>query len=186
MPALPSAMIPLGSPLPEASLIDVVTGEAVQLGPDTPGVTLVAFLCNHCPYVVHILPRFTALARVWSAQGVRVVAINSNDVDRYPQDGPAAMAELAVTEGWTWPFCLDASQEVARQFSAACTPDFFLFDGEARLAYRGEFCPSRPGSAQAVTGSALASAVDALLQGERPGLAQRPSLGCSIKWRSAP
>lgn len=184
MAAVNSEMIALGTPMPAATLPDVVSGEQHSFGPDDKEITLIVFLCNHCPYVVHILPKFNELAAQWQAKGVRIIAINSNDIEHYPQDSPENMVELAKTNGWTWSFLFDESQDVAKAFSAACTPDFFLFGKDARLAYRGEFCPSRPKSDVPVTGSSLSAAVDALLAGEPVPELQRPSLGCNIKWRT--
>jgi peroxiredoxin len=144
---------------------------------------LVAFICNHCPYVKHILDGFVRFARDYAPKGVAVVAISSNDVESYPQDAPAAMARLAADRGFGFPYLFDETQAVARAYQAVCTPDFFLFDCERRLAYRGQFDSSRPGSKAPVTGADLRVATEAMLSG-RPLLhSQVPSTGCGIKWK---
>jgi peroxiredoxin len=146
-------------------------------------VLLVAFLCNHCPYVKHVLPRFVQLARELQSRGAAVVGISANDAGAYPADAPARMAEVARSAGFSFPYLYDESQDVAKAYRAACTPDFFLFDADRRLIYRGQMDDSRPGNGKPVTGKDLLGAVDAALAGERPAAAQRPSLGCSIKWK---
>ena len=144
---------------------------------------LVAFICSHCPFVRHLREEFAAFAREYAPRGLAVVAINSNDVVAYPQDGPDAMRAEAAELGYGFPYLLDESQAVAKAYQAACTPDFFLFDATRRLVYRGQFDDSRPGTERPVTGADLRAAVDALLAGRPPVAAQRPSLGCNIKWR---
>ena len=144
---------------------------------------LVAFICSHCPFVRHLRREFAVFAREYASRGLAVVAINSNDVLSYPQDGPDAMRAEAAELGYAFPYLLDQSQEVAKAYQAACTPDFFLFDAARRLVYRGQFDDSRPGTDRSVTGADLRAAVDAVLAGREPGADQRPSLGCNIKWR---
>jgi peroxiredoxin len=144
---------------------------------------LVAFICSHCPFVRHLRREFAAFAREYAARGLAVVAINSNDIVAYPQDGPNAMRAEAVELDYVFPYLLDESQAVAKAYEAACTPDFFLFDGTRRLVYRGQFDDSRPGTGRPVTGADLRAAVDALLAGHAAVAEQRPSLGCNIKWR---
>ena len=144
---------------------------------------LVAFICNHCPFVRHLRREFAAFAREYASRGLAVVAINSNDVVASPQDGPDAMRAEAAELGYAFPYLLDSSQEVAKAYQAACTPDFFLFDAARRLAYRGQFDDSRPGMDRPVTGADLRAAADETLAGRVPGADQRPSLGCNIKWR---
>lgn len=144
---------------------------------------LVVFICNHCPFVRHLRREFAAFAREYAPRGLAVVAINSNDIVAYPQDGPAAMRAEAAELGYGFPYLLDESQAVAKAYQAACTPDFFLFDATRRLVYRGQFDDSRPGTDRPVTGADLRAAVDALLAGRPPVAEQRPSLGCNIKWR---
>lgn len=185
MPAVSSRMISLGSPLPSFTLPDVVTGEQVtEERLRRAAVSVVAFLCNHCPYVIHAQPELVRLGRDFAAQGVAMVAVSSNDAVTHPEDGPVPMAALARRLGFEFPYLYDESQAVARAFEAACTPDFFVFDQEARLAYRGQLDGSRPGNGRPLTGADLRAAVDALRRGERPVADQRPSLGCSLKWRA--
>jgi hypothetical protein len=178
-------MLPLGTPLPPLRLSDPVSGQPVdpaELARGQKGL-LVAFICNHCPYVHHIRDVFVVTAHAALDRGLAVVAVNSNDAQAYPQDGPAEMARLARGEGWRFPFLFDESQEAARALRAACTPDLFLFDGELRLAYRGQFDDSRPGNGKPVTGGSLSAAIDAVLAGRAPSPEQRASIGCNIKWR---
>jgi peroxiredoxin len=179
-----SAMVPLGSPAPPFELADVVTGKPVSLE-DFAGqpALVVAFLCNHCPYVKHILDGFITFARDYGPRDVGVVAISANDIKAYPEDSPAEMAKLARAKDFPFPYLFDASQLVARAYEAACTPDLYLFDGERRLAYRGQFDGSRPNSREPVTGADVRTAVDALLAGKPVSQDQLPSVGCSIKWK---
>jgi peroxiredoxin len=144
---------------------------------------LVAFLCNHCPYVKHIQPRFTAMAREYQARGVAVMAINSNDAQAYPEDSPEKMAEEIAAAGYSFPYLYDESQAVAKAYRAACTPDLFLFNRNRRLFFRGQFDDSRPKNGLPVTGADLRAALDMLLAGEAPPANQKPSVGCSIKWK---
>lgn len=179
----PSTMLPVGTPLPDFTLTDVQSGESVSAAElrEADGI-LVAFWCNHCPFVKHVQEAFVEFADAVMERGVAVVAISSNDVDAYPQDGPDAMAALAHEKGYPFPYLFDGTQEVAKAFRAACTPDFFLFDGEGTLFYRGQFDASRPGTDVPVDGRDLRRAVDALLDGAAPPAEQTPSLGCNIKW----
>jgi thiol-disulfide isomerase/thioredoxin len=149
---------------------------------DAPAV-LVVFICNHCPYVKHIRSRFAELAKEYQTQGVGVVAINSNDADNYPEDRPEKMAEEIKQVGYAFPYLYDGSQEVAKAYRAACTPDFYLFDRDRRLVYRGQFDDSRPGNGRPVTGADLRAALDAVLAGRPVPGNQRASLGCNIKWK---
>lgn len=144
---------------------------------------VVAFVCNHCPFVVHLARPFGVFAAVARQLGFGVVAINANDVTRYPQDAPDKMAAFAIANGWTFPYLFDADQSVAQAYYAACTPDFYLFDEQLRLTYCGQFDSSRPGNGKAVTGTDLRQALDAALFGRPPLENQRPSSGCNIKWR---
>jgi len=179
-----SMMLPLGTPRPGFALMNTVTGKTVA-DRDLAGTngTLVMFICNHCPFVKHVLPEVERLAAEYGPRGIGVVAINANDVATYPQDGPGPMRDLARERGWTFPFLLDETQDVARAYGAACTPDFFAFDPQGRLAYRGRLDESRPGSTVPVTGRDLRAALDAILAGRSPDAAQKPSVGCNIKWR---
>lgn len=180
-----SRMLALGTPAPSFSLPDVVSGKVVTLDSiGAPSALLVAFICNHCPFVKHILPGFVSFAREYESRGLAVVAISPNDTDAFPQDAPPEMAKLARSAGFTFPYLYDESQEVALAYEAICTPDFFLFDRERRLAYRGQFDGSRPGGSVPVTGSDMRAAVDALLRGEAAPEEQRASVGCGIKWKS--
>src|SRR5215468_10036292 len=145
---------------------------------------LVAFICNHCPFVQHILGGLVAFATEYKAKGLATVAINSNDVCAFPEDGPAEMAQLAATRGFTFPYLYDETQEVAKAFGAACTPDFFLYDAQQRLTYRGQLDDSRPGNNLPVTGRDLRAALDAVLAARAVPGEQKPSIGCNIKWRS--
>jgi len=176
-------MLELGTPAPGFSLPDF-DGHVHSLS-DFAGAPalLVAFICSHCPFVQHLRGGFATMAREYQQRGLAVVAINSNDIEAYPQDGPDAMRAEAAELGYVFPYLLDSSQAVAKAYRAACTPDFFLFDGRRRLVYRGQFDDSRPGNGRPVTGADLRAAVDATLAGRTPAVEQQPSLGCNIKWR---
>ena len=184
MARTPSTMLALGTLAPGFSLPDH-DGRQHALGDFAASpALLVAFICNHCPFVRHLRVEFAAFAREYQPRGLAVVAINSNDVEAYPQDGPDAMRAEAAELGYVFPYLLDATQAVAKAYRAACTPDFFLFDAGRRLVYRGQFDDSRPGSGRPVTGADLRAAVDATLAGQAPVPDQLPSLGCNIKWRN--
>ena len=180
-----SRMLALGTAAPRFALRDTVTGRTVAIEDFAASpALLIAFLCNHCPFVKHILDGFVAFAREFGARGVAVVAISANDAAGYPADSPAEMARIAALKGFTVPYLYDESQDVAKAYQAVCTPDFFLFDRDRRLAYHGQFDGSRPGNNIAVTGADLRTACEALLRG-RPILSeQTPSVGCSIKWKA--
>lgn len=184
MARTPSTMAPLGMEAPPFSLPDARTGDSVSLE-DARGEkgTLVVFLCNHCPFVKHVQEGLAAFAREYQEKGLGVVGISSNDVEAYPQDGPAAMKDEAERAGYTFPYLFDETQEVAKAYGAACTPDFFLFDAGRRLVYRGQMDDSRPGTDIPVTGADLRAALDAVLEADPVPGEQRPSMGCSIKWR---
>jgi thiol-disulfide isomerase/thioredoxin len=181
--AVVSTMLPLGTTVPPFALPDAVTGRAVS-SEDLAGAPalLVMFICNHCPYVQHVLPELGRVARDYADDGLAVVAINANDLETYPQDAPPAMKDLADAQGWTFPFLMDATQAVARAFRAACTPDFFLFGRTRRLVYRGQLDGSRPGNDVPVTGHDLRAAIEATLAGKPVPAEQTPSIGCNIKW----
>ena len=178
-----STMLELGTPALPFSL-PATSGSTVSLSEfaDSKGL-LVIFMCNHCPFVKHIAEPLATLAREYQAKGISVVGINSNDTDKYPDDNFEAMKQEASDRGYTFPYLLDETQEVAKAYRAACTPDFFLFDGEMKLAYRGQLDESRPNSGIPVTGSDLRAALDAIVAGERPPSEQIPSIGCNIKWK---
>lgn len=181
--AVESTMLPLGTRAPDFHLPDL-RGALHTLDSLAGGkALLVAFICNHCPFVRHLRLELAHVAKEYRPRGLVTVAIASNDVEVYPQDGPAGMAEEAREAGYEFPYLFDASQAVARAYRAACTPDFFLFDAGRRLAYRGQFDGSRPGNGVAVTGADLRAAIDAVLGGAAPAADQKPSIGCSIKWK---
>jgi peroxiredoxin len=184
MAAVPSQMLELHTPMPAFSLPEAGTGKAVSSDSlrDAPA-SVVAFICNHCPYVKHIRAGLAEFGRYCAERGVKMVAINSNDVANYPDDAPQKMAQEARTVGYTFPYLFDETQATAKAYHAACTPDFFVFDAEQKLAYRGQFDDSRPGNGKPVTGADLRAAVEALLSGQRPSEAQKPSIGCNIKWK---
>ena len=178
-----STMLPLGTSAPDFRLPDP-TGKLFSLE-DFAGAPalLVVFMCNHCPYVKHVQRIFTEIAQEYQAKGIAVIGINSNDAQNYPDDSPEKMAEEIRNAGYTFPYLYDESQAVAKAYRAACTPDFFLFDRDRRLAYRGQFDESRPKNGLPVTGRDLRAALDAVL-GQRPvPTPQKPSVGCSIKWK---
>ena len=178
-----STMPELGMPAPDFRLPDT-EGRIVSRDDfrDAPGL-LVIFMCNHCPYVVHIKEKLAEVTRGLIDRGIAVVGINSNDVEAYPEDAPERMKEDRERYGYPFPYLFDETQEVARAYRAACTPDFFLFDRDRRLYYRGQFDDSRPGSDVPVTGRDLVAACDALLAGDPPPENQVPSMGCNIKWK---
>jgi peroxiredoxin len=180
-----STMLELGTEAPDFALTDVVTGKTVKRD-DLRGqkALLVMFICTHCPYVKHVEKGLAALGADYEGKPVNIVAISSNDADMYPDDGPAGLKEQAQTMGFRFPYLYDETQAVARAYDAACTPDFFLFDGDLRLVYRGQFDGSRPGNGVPVTGEDLRGAIDAALAGRAIPAQQRPSIGCNIKWKA--
>jgi len=183
MAETPSTMLATGTKAPHFRLPDT-TGKFVSLDDfkEAPAL-LVAFICNHCPYVKHVRAKFAEVARDYQSRGVGVVAISSNDAVSYPDDSPEQMAKEVKLAGYTFPYLYDETQEVAKEYKAACTPDFFLFDRNRQLVYRGQFDDSRPGNGRPVTGKDLTSAVEALLAGRPVVSEQRPSVGCNIKWK---
>lgn len=183
MARTPSTMLPLGTTAPDFKLPDT-NGNLVSLS-DFKGkpALLVMFICNHCPYVKHLRDALAQLAREYQPRGIAVVGISSNDVENYPEDGPAKMAEEAKAADYTFPYLHDASQAIAKAYRAACTPDFFLFGPDRRLVYRGQFDDSRPGNGIPVTGKDLRAALDSLLASRSVSADQKPSLGCNIKWK---
>ena len=183
MSLIPSTMLPLGTPAPDFRLPDAVSGATLSLADIHDGAALVVmFVCNHCPYVVHLRDDLTRLASEYGKRGVAFVAINSNSAASHPQDGPEHMRALATELGWRFPFLFDGTQEVAKAYRAACTPDFFVFDGQRRLVYRGQYDGSRPGNDVPVSGADLGAALDAVLEGGPVATEQLPSIGCNIKW----
>jgi peroxiredoxin len=184
MPPVTSSMLALGTKAPQFQLPDP-QGKWVS-SDDFPGAQalLVAFICNHCPFVKHIRPALAELAKEYQGRGVAVVAINSNDVVAYPDDSPEKMAEEIRLAGYTFPYLYDESQGVAKAYQAVCTPDFFLFDRDHRLVYRGQFDETRPNNGQVATGADLRSALDSVLAGRAVSADQKPSVGCGIKWKA--
>ncbi|GMR20739.1 MAG: thioredoxin family protein [Gammaproteobacteria bacterium] len=179
----PSTMLPLGTPAPDFSLPDT-RGNTVTLSDFTGSAALlVIFMCNHCPYVKHLAAALAEYARDYQARGVAIVGISSNDVANYPDDSPEKMAQEVAKAGYAFPYLYDASQNVAKSYRAACTPDFFLFDQSRKLVYRGQFDGSRPRSDLPVTGADLRAATDAVLAEQPPVSEQIPSMGCNIKWK---
>jgi peroxiredoxin len=179
-----STMLPLGTAAPAFSLPDVVSGRQISLETfAAERALLVMFICRHCPYVKHVQGELARLGRDYGGRGVGIVAISSNDADAYPDDRPDRLAAMAGEQGFGFPVCYDESQATAKAYSAACTPDFFLFDAGRRLAYRGQLDDSRPGRPTPVTGADLRRAIDAVLAGTPVPGAQRPSVGCNIKWK---
>jgi len=177
-----STMQELGSQAPAFSLPDFTQpGQHISLENFVGKPVLVMFICNHCPYVVHMAQQFGDFAKRNPA--VSMIAINANDIEHYPQDAPAKMTEFATQYDFTFPYCFDETQAVAKAYGAACTPDFFLYNADHRLAYRGQFDASRPGNNQPVTGIDLQHAVDRVVAAEEVEFEQIPSLGCNIKWR---
>jgi peroxiredoxin len=165
-------------------LPEPATGNQVSLSDHRDKPVLVVFSCNHCPYVLHIIDAFVELANTEQRQGLEVFMICANDVTGYPQDGPQKMAEFARNHGFEFPYLYDESQQVAKAYRAACTPDFFLFDEQHRLVYRGQFDSSRPGNSEPVNGVDLQAAIDSVFAGDPPPGEQIPSVGCNIKWRA--
>ncbi|HVU37112.1 MAG TPA: thioredoxin family protein [Opitutales bacterium] len=185
MVAVHSTMLPLGTLAPDFSLPDAVTGKNVSPA-DFAGkpALLVAFICNHCPFVVHIREPLAALIKEYQVRGLAAVAICSNDAEKYPEDSPSQMAVVARKLGFTFPYLFDENQEVARAYHAACTPDFYVFDAKRKLVYRGRFDAARPGRPEPVDGADLRAALEAALAGKSlPESAQKPSVGCNIKWK---
>jgi peroxiredoxin len=179
----PSTMLPLGTKAPDFSLTNV-DGRIVKLSDfEKSPALLVIFMCNHCPYVKHVADALAKITTEYLAKGVAVVGINSNDVANYPGDSPEKMAAEVKQRGYKFPYLYDEKQDVAQEYQAACTPDFYVFDGAQRLVYRGQFDASRPESGIPVTGADVRAALDAALAGKKPAAEQRPSIGCNIKWK---
>jgi peroxiredoxin len=180
----PTTTISLGAPAPDFTLPDTVSGETLSLDKlksDT--ATMVMFLCNHCPYVKHVQDGLVQIAEDYQPKGVSFIAISSNDVENYPEDGPEEMKKVAQKKGYPFPFLYDETQEVAKAYSAVCTPDIFVFDGDMKLVYRGQFDDARPSNDVPVTGEDVREALEALLNDKPVDPNQKPSVGCSIKWK---
>ena len=184
MPLTESTMLSLGTFAPDFALTDVVSGKVVRREDFAGGKgLLVMFICTHCPYVKHVEAGLSSLGIDYADSPISIVAISSNDALTHPDDGPEGLKQQAVTMGFRFPYLYDETQDVAKEYAAACTPDFFLFDGEFRLVYRGQFDASRPGSGIPVTGADLRAAMDAVLAGESVESEQKASIGSNIKWK---
>ena len=179
-----STMLDLGTKAPEFSLPDVVSGKTVSLNDfKDQNALLVMFICRHCPFVKHVQGELARIGSDYRNKSVSIVAISSNDAEAFPDDSPASLKEMAEELGFTFPYCYDESQDTAKAYSAACTPDFYVFDRGRRLVYRGQLDDSRPGNGIPVTGRDLRAALDAVLDGKELNEEQRPSIGCNIKWK---
>jgi thiol-disulfide isomerase/thioredoxin len=179
-----SNMLELGTEAPPFSLPDAVSGKMISLASlDAGQPKVIMFICNHCPYVIHVNPELIRLANEYTKKGVQFVAISSNDATSYPQDGPEKMKEVAQDLAYPFPYLYDESQDVAKAYDAACTPDFYIFDQQNKLVYRGRLDASRPGSGIPLSGSDLRNALDAVLSGQAVAEVQYPSAGCNIKWK---
>lgn len=184
MARTPSNMIDLGTSAHDFKLIDPRDNKQKTLGElKSDQATLLVFMCNHCPFVIHINEEFVKFAKEYVPKGLSIIAINANDVENYPEDSPEKMAKLAEDMDFNFPYLFDETQEVAKAYDAACTPDFFLYDSDMKLVYRGQFDDSRPGNNEPITGHDLRAAVDAALEGQAVVAEQKPSIGCNIKWK---
>mgnify|MGYP001793012013 CR=1 FL=1 len=183
MARTPSNMLALGTNAPDFSLFDTVSNQTQSLDEFKGDKgTVVMFICNHCPFVIHVNPEISKLGREYQKKGVGFIAISSNDVKNYPQDAPHLMTKVAIKEGYPFPYLYDETQEIAQAYDAACTPDFYLFDDKLQLVYRGQLDDSRPGNGIPLNGKDLRRAIDALLEGKPIDENQKPSIGCNIKW----
>lgn len=184
MAETPSKMIPLGTVAPDFTLPDTVSGKMKHLEEiKSATATVIMFICNHCPFVKHVQQGLVSLANDYIPGRISFLAISSNDVRNYPADSPQRMKEVAETMGYPFPYLYDETQEVARAYQAACTPDFYIFNGDMKLVYRGQMDDSRPGNNIPVTGQDIRSALDQILKGEAVSEEQKPSIGCNIKWK---
>lgn len=184
MALTPSNMLPLGTTAPDFELLNVIDGNIVKLSDiasDT--ATVIMFICNHCPYVKHIQKGLVELANDFQTKAISFIAISSNDVDNYPEDSPERMQEEAKIHAYPFPYLYDESQEVAKAYQAACTPDFYIFDKDLKLVYRGQLDDSRPGSSIPVTGKDIRAALNSMIVGHAVSSEQKPSMGCNIKWK---
>ncbi|WP_378183708.1 thioredoxin family protein [Aquimarina sp. SS2-1] len=185
MARTPSNMLPLGTIAPDFTLVDTITNDRLSLN-DVKGEkgTVVMFICNHCPFVIHVNEEIVRVANDYRVQGFGFVAISSNDIENYPQDAPELMWKTAQKNKYTFPYLYDETQEIAKAYDAACTPDFYLFDAELKLIYRGQLDDSRPGNGIPVNGRDLRQALDAVLKNSKVVQPQKPSIGCNIKWKN--
>jgi thiol-disulfide isomerase/thioredoxin len=179
-----SNMMPLGTVAPDFKLFDTISGKDLSLDKlKSDKATVIMFICNHCPFVKHVDAGIVKLAQDYQAKGISFVAISANDIENYPQDAPDLMKVEAERVGYSFPYLFDETQEVAKAYQAACTPDFYIFDGNLKCVYRGQMDESRPGNGLPVTGIDIRQALDALLSNQAVSENQKPSLGCGIKWK---
>ena len=184
MAATASTMLDLGTKAPDFRLPDVLSGRIISLDTfEGKRAVLIMFICRHCPFVQHVKRELARLGRDYSVKGVGIVAISANDAETYPDDAPERLRQMAEEEGFQFPVCYDETQDVAKSYAAACTPDFFLFDRDRKLVYRGQLDDSRPGNSKPITGRDLRAALDAVLDGRPVDPEQKPSVGCNIKWK---
>jgi len=184
MAKIPSSMLPLGTPAPHFSLLDVVSGQTITMnGQQQWPISVIMFICNHCPYVKHVNHELCRLSNEYKLKGVQFIAINSNDIESYPDDSPENMKEIALLHHYPFPYLFDETQEVAKAYQATCTPDFFVYDKNNTLCYRGQLDDSRPGNNIEVTGDSIRLALDNMLANKPVSTHQKPSLGCNIKWK---
>lgn len=184
MALTPSTMVKLGTPAPVFSLPDTVSGRTVSLSHfASKKILLVMFICRHCPYVQHVQEELARLGRDYAGKDLAIVAISANDAENYPEDAPDSLKEMVLSLGFVFPLLFDETQSVAQAYCASCTPDFFVYDQNRKLIYRGQLDDSRPGNGKPVTGEDLRKALDAALNGQAPSISQKPSLGCNIKWK---
>ncbi|WP_228852083.1 thioredoxin family protein [Aegicerativicinus sediminis] len=185
MARTPSNMLPLETIAPSFQLKDTVTGDIVGI-PKDKGIngTVVMFISNHCPFVKHVNKEISIIAKKYTSRGIQFIAVSSNDIEKYPEDAPNKMKEMAIEQDFIFPYLFDSSQKVAKDYDAACTPDFYLFDENLKLVYRGQLDDSRPGNGIPVTGKDLRSAIEAIFSNIPVSEHQKPSIGCNIKWKS--
>ncbi len=187
MALTPSTMLALGTRAPDFRLPDVVSGKSISLATFSgTQALLIMFICKHCPYVVHVREELARLGRDYATKDIGIVAISANDAASYPDDAPEQLAAMAKTLNFTFPFCYDERQDTAKAYTAACTPDFFLFNATRMLVYRGQLDDSRPGNGKPLNGRDLRAAIDAVLTGKPVSQDQQPSMGCNIKWKKGP
>ena len=183
MVATASTMLPLGTKAPQFELPNVLDGNGIKIEENESSAHLVAFVCNHCPYVIHLIDHLAEYFNQLTGEGISTYLISSNDIDKYPADSPDKMKDLAIENGFQFPYLFDGDQSVAKAYKAACTPDFFIFDKELSLFYRGRYDESRPGNEFPVTGNDIKGALKSLLAGGAPPGSQQPSMGCNVKWK---
>ncbi|WP_250434206.1 thioredoxin family protein [Hanstruepera flava] len=184
MSLTPSNMLPLGTTAPEFTLQDTISGNNYSLN-ELKGIkaTVIMFICNHCPFVKHVNPQLAQLARDYKSKGVNYIAISSNDTENYPEDAPIHLKQQAIDNDFKFPYLYDQTQAVAKAYDAACTPDFYVFDAELKLVYRGQLDDSRPGNGKPLNGSDLRYALDCIIEQKENTQTQKPSMGCNIKWK---